>query len=83
MTGPRNRPAYEAGQRKRAALRAILAAHSPLLKPLTLEQLQARLRMQGIYLALSSVAYHREQIRLEEELKDCNGSNSSNTGRAA
>lgn len=83
MSGPRNRPAYIAGQRKRNAIRKILAAHSPLLRPLTLEQIQARLRAQGIYLAPSTIAYHRDQIRLEEELKDCSGSNSSFPDAAA
>ena len=80
----RNKAAFAAGQRKRAAIRQMLAAHSPLLRPLTLEQLQARLRDEfGLYAAVSTVAYHREQIRLEQASEDCNCSNLSNSGDAA
>lgn len=71
MTGPpRNRPAYEAGQYKREAIRQILAAHSPLLPPLTLEQIQAVLAERGIYLATSTIAYHRAAIWEQEAIMD-------------
>lgn len=77
MTGPRNRPAFARGQRAREAIREILAGHSPLLKPLTLDELRQRLRERRIYAAISTIAYHRERIWLEEEAKGWKFSNSS------
>lgn len=84
MTGaPRNRPAFEAGQRKRAVLREILASRSPLLPPLTLGDLEVRLAEHGVFLSRSSIAYHRAKIYEAEAMKDCNGTYSSNDSEAA
>ena len=58
----RNHPAHANGLRAREVLREILSAHPPLAKPLTLNQLQRALRVSGIYLACSTIAWHRERI---------------------
>ena len=82
----RNPVAYRLGQRKRASIKAILAAHSPLLKPLTLEELQSRLRTEyKLYAAITTIAYHRRHIQTEEELAElcCKSCNSSPPQSAA
>jgi len=63
MSGPRNRPAFEAGQRKREAIRAILAGHDPLALPLTAEELRLRLEGDGIYISTSAVYWHLQSLR--------------------
>lgn len=84
MTGaPRNRPAFEAGQRKRQAIREILAAHSPLLPPLKLEDIQTCLVRRGIYLAQSTIAFHRSRIWEEAAVIDDSSNYSSNDSEAA
>ncbi len=65
MANPRNRAAFERGQRARAELREILASHSPLLPPLTLAELQVQLADRGVYLSRSTIAWHRSRIWLE------------------
>lgn len=76
MTQPRNPIAFQRGQRARDALREMLAAHPPLRRPLTIDELRDRLAAQGIYLSPSTIAWHRERIWSEQPL-GCNSSDSS------
>ena len=76
VTKPRNRLAHANGQRTRELLRELLAAHPPLEKPLTLPLLQECLRARGVYLARSTIAWHRE--RIWAEALGCKSSDSSN-----
>ena len=88
-TGPRNRKAFASGQRHRELIRQILIQHaerSPLARPLTGKELQGMLAHRGIHLALSTVCWHVQQIRLaadlealDAELKGWNPSNLSDT----
>ncbi len=82
MTGPRNRVAFAIGQRKRQAIREILASRSPLLPPLTLDAIQAELARRGLYAAQSTIAFHRQRIWLAEAVKD-GSSNYSSTDKDA
>jgi hypothetical protein len=83
MSGPRNKVAFALGQKKRAAIRELMASRSPLLPSWTLPELQAALARRGVYLALSSIAHHRSRIWLEEAQKDgCSSSLSINPGAA-
>ncbi|MDA8350402.1 MAG: hypothetical protein M0038_16665 [Pseudomonadota bacterium] len=87
-TGPRNRVAFERGQRAREAIRQLLLEYSqryPLGRSLTAWEIQAHLRPLGIRLATSTIYWHLEQIRAEvdEPLEGCNFSNSSTAGEAA
>ena len=87
--GPRNRKAYERGQRARARVRELMSAHAARypFSPLPGWKLREILRHEGIELALSTVLWHVAQIRLESEMaaltvdgtgdKACNRSNSS------
>lgn len=71
MSAPRNRRAFERGQRRRALIRSIMLDHAreyPLAKPLTGEQIRARLRTRGQYLEVSSILWHVARIRLEADL---------------
>lgn len=70
MTGPRNRVAFAIGQRKRQAIREILASRNPLLPPLTIPEIQAELARRGLYAARNTIAYHRQRIWLIEAIKD-------------
>jgi hypothetical protein len=95
VTGaPRNRPAFEAGQRNREAIRRLMLEHAaqfPLARSLTAAQIRLRLRRLGIYLAASTVYWHVEHIRLAadlavleaEDAERYNSSNSSTTPDAA
>ena len=88
MSGPRNRVAFERGQRAREAIRQLLLEHAhryPLGRSLTAWEIQAHLRPLGVHIATSTIYWHLEQIRAEvdEPLEGCNFSNSSNPGKAA
>ncbi|HZT01474.1 MAG TPA: hypothetical protein VFA39_04330 [Steroidobacteraceae bacterium] len=95
MSGaPRNRRAFAIGQQRREFIRQLMlerAQRFPLAKPLTGEQIRERLRRRGQYLAISTVHWHVERIRLEadqaaaetEDAERCNRSNSSPDGQAA
>ena len=65
MANPRNRAAFERGQRARAELREILASHSPLLPPLTLAELQVQLADRGVFIAVQTIAWHRQHVWTE------------------
>ena len=88
MSGPRNRVAWERGQRAREAIRQILleySQHRPLGRSLTAWEIQAHLRLLGVHLATSTIYWHVQQIRAEvddEPLEGCNFSNSSTVGDA-
>jgi hypothetical protein len=67
VSGPRNRVAFERGQRHRALIRDILIAHAqahPLGPSITGTQVRIKLLCQGITLGLSTVHYHMSAIRL-------------------
>jgi hypothetical protein len=85
--GPRNRPAFQAGQRAREAIRRLMLEHArlhPLARPLTGKELRHGLRTgHGISLAPSTVYWHIEQIRREAESERWNSSNSLPDDRAA
>ena len=83
MSGTRNKAAFRKGQRNRAILREILSSRNPLLPPMTLGDLQVLLARHGVFLARSSIAYHRGKIHEAEALKDCNGNYSSSNNEAA
>ena len=65
--GPRNRAAFERGQRLRAEVRAILEAHPPLLPPLTAPAIRARLTCSPRP-SVRTVRWHVSRIRLQAEL---------------
>lgn len=64
MTGPRNRPGYLAGQRVRAAVRALLASRTQLEPPLTAEQIN-RLLPPDLRRVTSVINWHRRAVQLE------------------
>lgn len=67
MSGPRNRVAYQRGQRHRALIRDILIEHAdahPLGPSITGAEVRTKLLCQGITLGLSTVHYHVSAIRL-------------------
>lgn len=68
--GPRNRVAFAAGQRNREIIKAIMlerAARHPLLWPLTPEQMRVAAAARGVYLSVSTFAWHIKEIRREAE----------------
>lgn len=75
MTGPpRNPRQWEDGERNRAAILAVLDAHSLRLPPLRLKQIKYRLfRDHGIVLSISTIWHHlqliweREAIELQKD----------------
>jgi hypothetical protein len=80
--GPRNRVAWERGQRAREAIRQLLLEYSqryPLGRSLTAWEIQAHLRPLGIHLATSTIYWHLQQIRAEvdEPPEGCDFYNSS------
>jgi len=89
---PRNRRAAARGARHRETIKQLMLTHTrecPLSKQLTGKDLQVSLRRRGINLALSTILWHVNRIRLEAdiaaldaELKGCNPSNSSDTTTA-
>jgi len=60
----RNAKAYEGGQAVRAAVKAIMAAHSPLLPPLTAKALNAKL-LEGLQRDEDTIRWHMRKIRCE------------------
>ena len=85
----RNKAAAARGARTREAIRQIMIQHAtrnPIARPLTAKEIQWHLKGRGVYLALSTVAWHVQQIRLaadlealDAELKGWNPSNLSDT----
>ena len=85
---PRNRIAAARGARTRELIRQIMLEHSlahPLGRPLTGKELQGLLAHRGIHLALSTVCWHVNRIRLAADIEaldgelGCKGSNLSDT----
>ena len=69
---PRNRTAAARGARTRELIRQAMLAHAvehPLGRPLTGKQLQIALRARGIYLALSTILWHVQRIRLQADIE--------------
>lgn len=69
-SAPRNREAFAIGRRRRDLIRALMlerAARFPLARPLTGEQLRQELRIRGVYLAVTTIRWHVEQIRAEAD----------------
>ena len=91
MANPRNRAAFERGQRRRELIRAALLEHAsmhPCAKSLSAKQLQSRLAAEGERLGLSTVGWHVAHIRLAEDLAALDAeseklSNSSSNSAAA
>jgi hypothetical protein len=89
VSGPRNRIAFERGQRAREAIRQLLIEYSqryPLGRSMAAWEIQMHLRPLGIRLATSTIYWHLQQIRSEtddEPLEGRNFSNSSTAGEAA
>jgi len=63
----RNLKAYEDGQAVRNAVRAIMAARSPLLPPLTAKAINAKLP-EHLRREENTIRWHMRQIRREAEL---------------
>ena len=71
MSGPRNRRAYEHGQRIRAEIREVLASHNPLLPPLSAKDVRSRLRGTAVP-SVRTVQWHIAAIRTEAILAEAN-----------
>jgi hypothetical protein len=65
---PRNLKAYVRGQALRAEIRALLAAHPPLLPPLEAKDILKRLQRRPSP-SLRTIRWHVAQIRLQAELE--------------
>jgi hypothetical protein len=63
----RNPKAFEDGQAVRAAVKALMAGHSPLLPPLTAKLINARLPA-NLQRDENTIRWHMRQIRTEAEL---------------
>ncbi|MGH8227771.1 MAG: hypothetical protein ACRET2_16510 [Steroidobacteraceae bacterium] len=66
MSAPRNRPAFAIGQERREIVRQLMlerAERFPLLWPLTADQMKGELQRQGVYLSVSTVEWHMQEIR--------------------
>lgn len=83
--GPRNRVAWERGQRVREAIQSALQQHDPLALPLTADDIRQRLEAGGIYVARSTVYFHLAAIRGSRRRPDkrYNNSNSFTQSGAA
>ncbi|HEX5461064.1 MAG TPA: hypothetical protein VFX20_13955 [Steroidobacteraceae bacterium] len=69
-SAPRNREAFAIGRQRRDLIRALLlerAARFPLARPLTGEQIRQVLRRHGVHLAVTTIRWHVEQIRVEAD----------------
>jgi hypothetical protein len=64
---PRNLKAFDDGQAVRAAVKAIMAARSPLLPSLTAKVINARLPV-DLQRDENTIRWHMRQIRREAEL---------------
>ncbi len=76
----RNRKAYFCGQRIRAKIRQVMVEHArlyPFARSLSGKEIQRKLSRP---IALSTIYWHVDQIRLEEEAKEWGLSNSSPRG---
>jgi hypothetical protein len=77
----RNRAGLEKGQILRAAIKTILAAHSPLARPLTAKQINAKLPA-PLRRSDRTIQWHMDAIYVEQEIA-CACRNSSADNRAA
>jgi hypothetical protein len=84
MTGPRNREAFQAGQRLREAIRQVMLAWAPLAAPLTAARVLQRLSAAGwpVLPSARTVRWHMGAIRLQAQL-GCHRGNSSCASDAA
>ncbi len=65
--GPRNRKGFARGQARRAEIRGLMQAHSPLLPPLMGKEIRERLTCRPPP-SVRTVQRHMAAIRLEAEL---------------
>jgi hypothetical protein len=65
-TKARNLPAYEVGQHVRAGVKAILAAHSPLARPLNAKEINKKLPQQ-LRRSDNDIRHHVRAIRREAD----------------
>lgn len=69
VSDPRNRRAFERGQRIRAEIREVLASRNPLLPPLTAKDVRPRLTCRPLP-SLRTVQWHMAAVRTEAILAE-------------